>query len=197
MIKLDKLNMQMKKAGFLAAGAPDPTMAADPSMMGGMPPPMDPMMMGGGAPPPMPMDPSMMGGAPLPMPMDPTMMGGSLPMPEPTGETVTVSLDDLRRLFEEVSSGGDGEKKETKSEDSAPSQDLSAKVDTIARKLDDLLTLLTSSQDPYMPIGEPDQLAGMGGGFTDMMQQQPPQLEAPEGTPNANQRLLGIVQGLQ
>jgi hypothetical protein len=114
-------------------GAPpmDPAMMGgmppmDPAMMGGMPP-MDPAMMGG-APP---MDPAMMGGAPPPvdpatgmpidpatgmpidpatgMPMDPAMMGGAPPAEE-GGDTVKVSMDDLKALMEEVVGSKNGEK---------------------------------------------------------------------------------------
>jgi hypothetical protein len=80
---------------------------------GGMPPP-------GGAPP---MDPAMMGGAPPPvdpatgmpidpatgMPMDPAMMGGAPPAEE-GGDTVKVSMDDLKALMEEVVGSKNGEK---------------------------------------------------------------------------------------
>lgn len=90
-------------------------------------------MMGGG----MPMDPSMMGGG---MPMDPSMMGagGAAPMPPgaapPTeGTPITVTLEDLVALFEQVAGetgGGGGEAP------NEPSPDISKALDKITQRLD-------------------------------------------------------------
>jgi hypothetical protein len=117
-----------------AQGAPqgmpmDPAMMQgmpmDPAMMQGMPPampaapPVDPAMMAAAAPmgamapvDPMtglpPMDPAAMAGMMPPgMPMDPAAMGAEPAAPE----TVQVSLDDLRAIFEEVAGEGKAKSK--------------------------------------------------------------------------------------
>ena len=106
-----------------AQGAP-----MDPAMAGGAPP-MDPAMAGGA-----PMDPAMAQGAP----MDPAMAGGAPADPAMAqgGTPITVTLEDLVMLFQQVATemggaggGGEGAPNE-------PSPDVTKALDKISQRLD-------------------------------------------------------------
>jgi len=173
------LNSLLQKEAFapMPAGPPptDPAMMGgappmDPAMMGGAPP-MDPAMMGGMPP----MDPAMMGGAP-PMdpaamggmpPMDPAAMGGMPPMdpammggmpPAPGGETVTVTMEDLKAILAEAS-GNDNQPDATGKTAKVSNKDLGSKID----ELTDLVYMMANNLGVAPPVEETGGMAPMEG----------------------------------
>lgn len=154
-----------------AAGGPPPAaqMPMDPAMMGGGMP-MDPAMAGG-----MPMDPAMMGG----MPMDPAMMGGAPPGGAPPeggegGTPLTVTLEDLMALFEQVAAttgGGEGAPNES-------SPNVSKALDKISQRLDAIEGQLGGGEGGAPEDAGIEELlnsvGGAGGGMAEMGGGAPP-----------------------
>jgi len=150
---------EAQAAAAQQGAAPPPAGAAppmDPAMMGAAPP-MDPAMMG--AAPPMdpammgaapPMDPAMMGGAP---PMDPAMMGmdpAAMGMPEDpaaAGTPVTLNLEDLKAVLQEISGEGGAEEETSKR---ATNRQI---MDELAG-LKEVVSALAAAQGIQLPAGD-------------------------------------------
>ena len=178
---LDQLEERFEKQSFVPMGAEgaaapppmDPAGGAAMALPPGMPP-MDPQMMGG-APPGMP---PMPGGDPAAMGMDPAAMGGA---PAEGGEQVSVSMDDLRRMVQEMGGATAG------SDPAAPApagadvkgrkvqpEELSNKLDALSTRFDQLIGALTGGEMGVQPAPPPDALAGADGSMA-----APPEETAP------------------
>jgi len=143
---------EAQAAAAQQGAAPPPAGAAppmDPAMMGmdpamaGAAPPMDPAMMGG-APPMDPammgMDPAMMGGAP---PMDPAMMGMPPEDPAAAGTPVTLNLEDLKAVLQEIGGAEEPSKRAT-------NQQI---MDELSG-LKEIVAALAAAQGIQLPAGE-------------------------------------------